>query len=107
MKMFCLLFVLFIVAGCGGDDDPVAPTAFALAIDNRVATSYDVYQAGSSAGPFVKVGYALSGVTYWIRGLEIGKTYVFRLVPPGSGADTFHYERSVSSAGPDITWIVQ
>ncbi len=107
MKMLCLLFVLFIAAGCVGDDDPVAPTNFALAIDNRVATSYDVYRATAATGPFTKVGHALSGTTYWIRGLDVGTTYHFRLVPPGSTADQFHFERSIASSGADVVWVVQ
>ncbi len=107
MRIWCLFIVLLVLSACGEEDTVAPATTFALAIDNRVATSYDVYRATSATGPFTKVGHALSGMTYWIRGLDVDTTWYFRLVPPGSGTDVFHYERSVSSSGEDVVWVVQ
>lgn len=106
MKVFLLVITLFMVA-CSGEEAAAPSTTFAVAIDNRVATSYDVYHATAQDGPWKKTGHALSGTTYWIRGLSTGLTHYLRLVPPGSEAGQFHFERSASSTGADIVWVVR
>ncbi|MCZ7557864.1 MAG: hypothetical protein M5R41_15810 [Bacteroidia bacterium] len=106
MKVFLILITLFLLA-CSGDEGTAPATTFAVAIDNRVATSYDVYHATAQEGPWKKIGHALSGMTYWIRGLDTGVTHYLRLVPPGSAADQFHFERSATSTGADVVWVVR
>jgi hypothetical protein len=106
MKFFLLLLALFAVA-CSSDEAAAPATTFAVAIDNRVATSYDVYHATAQTGPWNKTGHALSGMTYWIRGLSTETIHYLRLVPSGSDAGQFHFERSAASTGADVVWVVR
>jgi hypothetical protein len=106
MKILLLFLALFVVA-CAADEAAAPAATFAVAIDNRVATSYDVYHATAQDGPWKKIGHALSGMTYWIRGLDTGVTHYLRLVPSGSDAGQFHFERSAASTGADVVWVVK
>jgi hypothetical protein len=97
-----------LVSGCGEEEGPVQPATFGLQITNKMPHDYDVYRKPSdSEEAFVKVGVAPSGATYRVNPLTTGTTYTFRLSRAGMGAEEFDFERTVSSGGGDVIWVVQ
>ena len=109
LTLLAVFLLPMLVAGCGGEDEgPVQPSTFGLQITNHKPHDYDVYRKPvDSEEAFVKVGVAPSGATYRVNPLSTGTTYTFRLSRPGMGAEEFDFERTVSSTGGDVSWLVQ
>ncbi len=109
--MKALLLVLLLAlpfTACSDDDNNAAPvTYFRLTITNKTVNNYVLYQSPNEEGDgFARTGYVLSNVNYRITQLATDKTHTFRLVPDGGTLEDFTYEKTVTSDGEDLTWVV-